>query len=157
MSWTLSSRRSATTSPTKRSPEMLKRWPVCRVCRWCKDPFFTLDLREYFCDNICRGKSDAEKVKAAEEKKREAKRKRDLTGKHCIVCGSCMPVWRKAYCTPCSLALMAVKRKDMEDKKMFAQGSHRTSKAIYRENQKNLAAIGKAALEMFPHLKELLK
>jgi len=123
---------------------MTEAWPVSRTCKYCKGIFFTFKKGKIYCGGKC-----------AKEASVERARKLTYT-KHCKVCGSDIPVWKSSFCTPCSIDIVLVKRKEKEKRHLVLQEHYTTAKQRYRDNQKNLAAIGRAAIEMFPHLKELL-
>ncbi len=124
---------------------------ITATCFQCKNPFIQKQTNQRHCSKKCYTKSYQ---KLFPEKAREGSRRyrEGITGpdRYCLYCKQLLTTRRKIFCERCGNSDTILKLHRSRSRTDVTNNKGRL------ERSKELKAIAEVALEMFPHLEELL-
>ena len=131
---------------------------ICRSCPECFTLFTTESILRRYCTHDCRTRAKRKRhYRKYRDKQAHATSKhkfyKTTEYKHCLICGTILLNKQMIYCKSCNISLLDSIREKTAEKQRAAAAEY-ARRARYKK--KKLAAIGKAALELFPHLEDLL-
>jgi hypothetical protein len=140
---------------------------VSKTCPRCLRLFVTGRESKIYCSRFCQRRAmeksyqyiNAEKIRVSQHihNKRRADGNATIRNeyRHCFICGTILFPRQIKYCRDCNVMLLEdIRKAEHEERKRYAPSI--AARRRYKQKREKLVAIGRAALEMFPHLEELL-